>query len=593
MNRNLTHSRPLFCCLTCLVLALANFLPILAPRALTSVEAEGVPSLLVPEGGIRPGTENEITFFLPEDGSYTITLRGDALFEADMTLQDSEAPAGLYTLTYDGLVQGTPLDAGEYVQSLHQGDLAAEFPVRVTLPAPDLLDLAVPQHALSESSPWELGYYATCPGTLQVQITRNGATVNTIREEISAGEGTFSWDAEGMPGGLYTLLVSLEDESGLTSDARRVMVDVARDTDIPLQTTVFTPTYGSPYQDEEFSYWTMPMDITDEEAIWKAITEPVTVLDTGKKNAQKTQITIRSEPSLDAPGVGVVTCISQAVHVLETLDNGWTKIECYSSSFFDSKVKAWNMLVQGYVETKYLKTTVPSQKIGMVIDKLTQRLYLFRDGHLYDTLMVSTGLANARQPYNETRSGEFLLLLPAVGEFRSDDLYCSMAIRFNSGDMLHEVPHLINWDGTYNYGKTEAALGERASHGCIRVQRHKTSLGTNMKWIWNHKEKNMKLLIWEDWQGRQISYPSDDTTVYYNPKNGKSYHASETCYSATGKTFTPFTYGELEDEPYASLTRCDYCNPPLRKGEIDSINLLHAPGGDHDPILTEAREALK
>lgn len=66
----------------------------------------------------------------------------------------------------------------------------------------------------------------------------------------------------------------------------------------------------------------------------------------------------------------------------------------------------------------------------MVIDKLTQTLYLFKEGHLYSTLLVSTGLANERQPYNETRSGEFLIV-SRVGDFNSDNMICAKALRFN------------------------------------------------------------------------------------------------------------------------------------------------------------------
>ncbi|MBQ8161295.1 MAG: L,D-transpeptidase [Clostridia bacterium] len=355
--------------------------------------------------------------------------------------------------------------------------------------------------------------------------------------------------------------------------------------------SAFTPAHTSPYEglDTTFNYWTMPMDITDEEAVWEMLMQPMTVLDNGKKNAQKAQVTLHAQPSLDSAGVGVVTMVSQGVHVLETLDNGWSLIECYSSSFHDSDVKAWNMLVQGYVETKYLKTVSPDTSMGIVIDKLTQRLYIFREGHLFSTLLVSTGLTNAKQPYNETRSGEFFMLLPAVGGFADGKMVCSMAIRFNSGDLLHEVPHNVNADGTNNYSTFDPKLGTRASHGCIRVQHNKTPEGANMKWIWDHRKNNVKLVIWEDWQGRQIPYPEDDTVVYYNPNKGKMYHSSEHCYSASKVTFTPFTYGELDTGEFASLTRCTYCNPPLRKSEIDAINEEHAPGGDHDPILTEAR----
>ena len=352
----------------------------------------------------------------------------------------------------------------------------------------------------------------------------------------------------------------------------------------------YTPNFGSPYYgtDPEMNYWTLPMDITDEAAVWEMLMQPITVVDTGKSGSERAQLTIYAEPDENSRGVGVVTCVSQGVHVLETLPDGWSLIECYSSSFHNSDVKAWNMLVHGYIQTKYLKTKKPNTAYAIVIDKLTQRLYLFRNGALYTTLLVSTGLSNPSQPYNETRSGEFLMQVPAVGGFRDGSMIVSMAIRFNSGDLLHEVPHTHSKYGD-NYSAYEPKLGSRASHGCIRVQRTKTPEGVNMEWIWNNRKNNIKLVIWEDWQGRQISYPPEDKALYYNPKGGEMYHNSPTCYSAVGRTFTPFTYGELDEAPFASLTRCNYCNPPLRKAEIDEINALHAPGGDHDPILTEAR----
>ena len=204
--------------------------------------------------------------------------------------------------------------------------------------------------------------------------------------------------------------------------------------------------YTSPYagQDIGLNYWTMPMDITQEEKIWQVLMAPITVVDAGK--GEKAQVIIRSQPDKESDGVGVVTCETQGVHVLER-GADWTLIECYSSSFHDSKILNWNTLVQGYVKTEYLKEVTPDQEMGMVIDKLTQRLYLFREGRLFSTLLVSTGLSNRRQPYNETRSGEFLLT-SKVGTFASDNLKCAMAIRFNSGDLLHEVPYLLNRDGS-------------------------------------------------------------------------------------------------------------------------------------------------
>ena len=360
---------------------------------------------------------------------------------------------------------------------------------------------------------------------------------------------------------------------------------------------VYTPSYGSSYDPlpGENNFWTFPMDITDEAAVWEMLMTPITVVDIGKKSTEKTQTYLYREPDENSLKVGVVTCESQGVRVLETLDNGWSLVECYSSSFHATKVEAWNLLVSGYIPTSYLKEVSPNQHLAMICDKLTQRVYIFQDGKLFSTLMCSTGLVQWNgtkfQPYNETRSGEFLLM-SRVGTLISDRLFCDMAIRFNDGDMIHEVPHVKNSDGVKNYSSTEYKLGTRGSHGCIRIQRNKTPEGTNMGWIWNQLKSGskVKFVIWEDWQGRQVSYPDPSLQLYYNPKGGQYYHSSSFCYSASGVTFQPFSYIQLEEEPFSKLKFCPYCVPALRQGEIDEINAAHALGGDHDPLLTSLRE---
>lgn len=391
---------------------------------------------------------------------------------------------------------------------------------------------------------------------------------------------------------LLTVMLSLGALRVCGEDADGNENDISAETNAEMMPeTVFTPASGSPYegQDETLNYWTLPMDITDEAAVWEVLMQPITVLDRGKGYSEKSQIVVRSEPDSKSAGVGTVTCITQGVHVLEKGEE-WTKIECYSSSFHDSPILNWNRLVQGYVPTSYLRTTVPNQKYGLVIDKLTQRLYLFVNGKLFSTLLVSTGLSNAKQPYNETRSGEFLLT-SAVGTFKSDNLRCGYALRFNDGDLLHEVPYTLMRDGKgKDYKKCEAKLGTKASHGCIRVQRKKTPEGINMYWLWENRVKNTKMLVWEDWQGRQITVPPDDMPLYADDGNEGTYHSQDHCYADSKRTepYASFTYAELDTEPYAALTRCQYCAPALRKAEIEAINEIYAPGGDHDPVLTEA-----
>lgn len=332
-------------------------------------------------------------------------------------------------------------------------------------------------------------------------------------------------------------------------------------------------------------YWETEMDYRNEEAMWAMLTAPMTVVDGNFRG----QAEIYQEPSEESKIIAEVTRSTQGVHVLETLDNGWTKIECYSSSFAGSKIKAWNALTTGYIQTEQLKEVEVRTEFGLIVDKLTQRLYVYQEGKLYDELIISTGLGTKKDPENETRSGEYLLFSP-TGDFWSGDLLCNYGIRYNDGDLIHEVPHTPKESGPY-YGSNETRLGQRASHGCIRVQRKKNADGYNMQWIWDNRKDLGRIVVWEDWQGRQIAYPADDTVLYYNANGGSYYHKEDHCDSAKDTiVFTPFTYAELDTGDYAKLEFCPYCAPAMRRAEIDKVNESHAYGGDHDPILTAARQ---
>lgn len=378
-----------------------------------------------------------------------------------------------------------------------------------------------------------------------------------------------------------TVTVGLPGEGALTGPD---------DTPEATEDIVFTPSYGSAYpltEKDEGTYWGTPMDYTDEEAVWRMLSAPITVIDYAYSGQRK----IYAEPDTKSRTVGVVTGSSQGVRVIEQLDNGWSLIECYSSTFHDNSISAWNMLVQGYVKTSSLKTKKVDKKYHIVVDKLTQRLYLYGEGKLLATLLVSTGLSNAKQPYNETRSGEFLYI-SATGGFKSDNMVCPMGMKFNDGDLLHEVPYIQRSGSSSKiYSNTEPYLGQRASHGCIRVQRKKNADGYNMKWIWDHRKDLGRIVVWEDWQGRQVPYPAEDTLLYYNANGGDYYHTADHCESAKNNVvFSTFTYTELDTGDFAKLKFCPYCAPALRRAEIDKINESHAPGGDHDPILTQARQ---
>ena len=549
---------------------------------------------------IRPGRPVVVSFTVPKDGVCDIGITDGSAY---MSISDRRpVTAGLNSLYWNGTYDGLPVSEGDWRLTVRMNGMTAETPVRIGRMIPCLISVRTENDTVQEGDTVLLAFYATENGTLTLRT--DNETEPLYWDNITGGEGEAGFEAEMAPGE-YRLTLTLTGEDGTVSEPVTVALNVLEKEDpnaIPPPEPLpdylrekgesgFTPLHTSPYrgQDQTLNYWTLPMDITDEEAVWKALTAPITVLDNGKKNAEKMQAIVHAQPSEESEGIGVVTFVSQGVHVLERGEK-WSLIECYSSSFHDSPILNWNTLIQGYVPTEYLTEIKPNQGMGLVVDKLTQRLYVFVEGKLYSTLLVSTGVANARQPYNETRSGEFLLI-SKVGEFSSDNLKCALSLRFNDGDMLHEVPYILGSDGKYkNYSITEPKLGTKSSHGCIRVQRQESPEGVNQKWLWNNYQKNTKVLIWEDWQGRQIPPPSDDTVLYYVRKNTGNYHTTDRCSALRGKKTETVTYGELEDDEYKKLNPCPLCAAPSKPDTILEINERYAEGGDHDPVLTKARE---
>ena len=376
----------------------------------------------------------------------------------------------------------------------------------------------------------------------------------------------------------FCVLAEVEEEDLDWEDLDWEEVDLsAPDTLLATDTFYHTPNERSAVRcDHDLCFWTLEMGHMDEAMIWKVLTQPVTVIE-GK---QREQVRILAEPDEKCTDyVGVVTCASQGVHVLREKGD-WTLIEAYSSSEEGSAVKVFAEQFQGYVKTKRLKQVEVAQDYGLVIDKLQQRMYVFKEGKLFTTMLVSTGFAKDRATlFHETPAGEFLMV-SWVGKFRAETLWCGYGIRVNSGILIHEVPYREETDAktgnmTISYRRCERYLGEKASHGCIRVQRQLTPEGVNAKWLWDNLSRNpcTKVIIWDDLD-RELAYPSDDLLLYYNPVNGENYHSQPTCSLVKDKyePMTAFTYGELDQKPYSKLNPCPGCAPMPRRDGIDALN---------------------
>lgn len=305
------------------------------------------------------------------------------------------------------------------------------------------------------------------------------------------------------------------------------------------------------------------LDPLDEAAVWEALMRPITVLDVGERETVYPLDKPGGERLFDDKMGGYIFGQSAGVTVLGADEGGYTLIEGRDDH---------DRLLRGYVRTRLLKKKKPNPTWGLVIDKLAQRLYVYKEGKMLSSLMISTGLVNENQPYNETASGEYLIQ-SWVGGFDSEGMWCDMGIRFNGGDLLHLVPCLINKDGTKNYSPYEPLLGSKASHGCVRVQRLKSPEGLNMRYLWENLKKNTKVLVLNR-EGQTLPIPHEDTALYYNPDRGESYHADPNCPSVRERylPLKPFTYGELEEGAFAELYPCSACQPPLRASVLNDRN---------------------
>ncbi len=564
---------------------------------------------------VRPGRTERISFVAARVGSASLYLEG---MDGSRTDIRSSIPvsAGENHIAWNGLDQAQQLVPQGAYQLVLQADAdRAESAVTVGPESPRITQMKIDDSHITPGQSWGMSVTLNMPGQLMVVFHIADQVADIFNGAVGAGETTVAWDGyldgAAPPSGQHTLSILFLDEDGFAANQQHVTLTIEPAPDntpmptplaqpeaavaqeasqppleIPSATTVPEKHYTLPTrekvpkEEEGSNYWTTPIGLWDEEAIWKIMLQPLTVV-VGGDQRETYKLRATKDTSLKRENIlGEITYESQGVHVIEQTDDGWSLVEAYNSSYGpDNRTRRGygdtDDLIRGYIQTQNLKTITPRDDFGILIDKLKQRLYVFKDGKLYTELIISTGIPTRQQPWNETPSGEYLMV-SRVGQFNAGNLVCRMAMRINGGSLIHEVPYIENQStGYWDYSSQEAQLGKKASHGCIRVQRLNNDDGVNMTWLWNNIKVNTKVLVWDDFPGRFFEYPEDSLALYYNPDRGQYYHLDQNCRSIKDR-YLPLkgvmTYGELDDAAYQKLTPCKSCNPPIRKAEIDKIN---------------------
>ncbi len=445
------------------------------------------------------------------------------------------------------------------------------------------------------TEPLELSFEANVSGTLRVKLNELSADneiVTLLEKPVEAGAGTVEWDGlfEGQPvrAGQWEIILMLIDQEGYTSGTQLALVEVLTAPPKPTVVPKELRALRTPSPDRQISafhdphercFWNMDienLDASDPEdwpAIWEILQQPLTVLDVGPKDHIYPLIEPDADPKTIANITGQLHGKTQGVHIIEQKGD-WTLIEAYSNDGFNAPAqsirKLTAKLIHGYVRTDKLKTVTPDPHMGLVIDKLRQRLFVFQDGQMIGQLLISTGKPTKDQPNAETPAGEFVTD-SWVGLFMNGNMSCDLAIRINGGILLHEVPFIEGEDGARGYDYFRPYLGKKASHGCVRVQDKPNPQGMNMRWLWDKLKKNCKVIIWDD-EGRELPPPDPALPVFYNPEGGKNYHLDQRCPYVKDRylPLTEFMYGELNTSPYDNLTPCMTCNPPPRHGDASA-----------------------
>ncbi len=225
--------------------------------------------------------------------------------------------------------------------------------------------------------------------------------------------------------------------------------------------------------------------MTDEQ-IWEYMMKPSVVIRT---SGTIIPYDIYERPSTASRVTGSLRGATQALEVLEVGER-W------------SLVRAWTHTngseCTGYIRTEKLEVIRPAAHYGLLIDKKDQTMTVYEDGKRIGTIPVSTGKPVPGNTYRETPAGAFLTHLHFGASFAQDGYRYEYPIRYDAGNMIHNVG-FTRTGRRRDFSDNLPLLGQKASHGCIRVSPFVTDeCNINSYWLWTRLPYHTRVIILDD-----------------------------------------------------------------------------------------------
>lgn len=224
--------------------------------------------------------------------------------------------------------------------------------------------------------------------------------------------------------------------------------------------------------------------------IWEIMMKPSVVVNA---TGSSSRFVLRESPTNRSAAVGLVCCATQGLEVL-AIEGDWAQVRAgnYSDGHF----------ITGWYPVKGLTVVTPAPHYAVLVDKRSQTLTVYHDGVPLGTVPVSTGLPTEKKPQRETSPGAFLTDIHFSRDFAQDGARYDYPLRYQGGNIIHStgyarIPHAAY--SVKDYSKNLPRLGQKASHGCVRVSPFTTpDCEINSYWLWTHLPFHTRVIILDD-----------------------------------------------------------------------------------------------